>query len=227
MANILITGSNRGIGLELVKQYSARGDTVFAACRDPDNAEALKSIDGVKVIKVSVGDDKSVEAMAAELEGITLDVVINNAGKSGPQREEQTAYKMDFDGWADAHNINAIAPVRVMHALLPNMRAAGTAKVVNITSQMGSLDLDMAVAYAYCSSKAALNKYMKMAALELVKENIFVSLLHPGWVQTDMGGANAAITPHESAQGIIECTDQLNEQTNGQFLQWNGQPHAW
>jgi NAD(P)-dependent dehydrogenase (short-subunit alcohol dehydrogenase family) len=81
--------------------------------------------------------------------------------------------------------------------------------------------------YAYCTSKAALNKYMKMAAIELVKENILVSLLHPGWVQTDMGGSAADITPEESAAGIIQCTEQLSADNTGQFLKWNGEPHAW
>jgi len=124
-------------------------------------------------------------------------------------------------------NINAFAPVRVMQALMPNLRAADSAKVVNITSQLGSLDLDFPMGYAYCSSKAALNKFMKMAAIELGKEGIFVSLLHPGWVQTDMGGTTADITPQESAAGIIKCTENLNAETNGQFLQWDGEAHPW
>jgi len=227
MANILITGSNRGIGLELVRQYSEQGHTLYAACRAPDKADALKKIEGVKLVEVSVGDDQSVATMAKQLEGVTIDILINNAGTGGPARDQQTAFNMDFDGWAEAMNINALAPVRVMHALMPNLRAAGNAKVVNITSQLGSLELDFPMGYAYCSSKAALNKFMKMAAIELGKEGIFVSLLHPGWVQTDMGGAAADITPSESAAGIIQCTENLNADTNGHFLLWNGETHPW
>tara|TARA_R110002072_G_scaffold12295_3_gene53562 strand:+ start:316 stop:999 length:684 start_codon:yes stop_codon:yes gene_type:complete len=227
MANILITGANRGIGLELVRQYHAQGHTVYAACRAPGKADALKAIEGVHLVEVSVGDDKSVAAMAKQLDGVAIDILINNAGTGGPERDQQTALKMDFDGWAETMNINTIAPVRVMHALMPNLRAANTSKVVNITSQLGSLDLDFPMGYAYCSSKAALNKFMKMAAIEMVKDNIFVSLLHPGWVQTDMGGAEADITPAESAAGIIQCTENLNAETTGQFLKWNGEAHAW
>ena len=136
---------------------------------------------------------------------------------------DQIYKNVDFAGWSEAHNINAIAPVRVMHALLPNLRAAGTAKVVNVTSQMGALALDMPFSHAYCSTKAALNKYMKLASIELVKENIYVSLLHPGWVRTDMGGPQADISSEESAAGIIKCTDELGPETNGQFLKWNGE----
>jgi NAD(P)-dependent dehydrogenase (short-subunit alcohol dehydrogenase family) len=226
--NILITGANRGIGLELVKQYSAQGGhTVYACCRAPESADALNEIEGVKVLGVAVGDDASVAHLAELLKGVAIDILINNAGASGPAREKQTAFEMDFDGWADAMNINAYAPVRVMHALLPNLRAADQAKVVNITSQLGSLDLDFPMGYAYCTSKAALNKYMKMAAIELAKEGILVSLLHPGWVQTDMGGAAADITPEESAAGIIKCTAELSAENTGHFLKWNGEPHAW
>ncbi|MGK0343924.1 MAG: NAD(P)-dependent dehydrogenase (short-subunit alcohol dehydrogenase family) [Candidatus Azotimanducaceae bacterium] len=226
-ANILITGANRGIGLELVRQYSEAGHTVYAACRAPTQANGLKGMDNVHPIEVSVGDDQSVAAMAKQLEGVTIDILINNAGTGGPARDKQTAFDMDFDGWADAMNINAIAPVRVMQALMPNLRASDGAKVVNITSQLGSLDLDFPMGYAYCSSKAALNKFMKMAAIELGKAGIFVSLLHPGWVQTDMGGTAADITAQESAAGIIQCTERLNAETNGQFLKWDGEVHPW
>tara|TARA_R110002110_G_scaffold141601_5_gene329539 strand:+ start:1784 stop:2521 length:738 start_codon:yes stop_codon:yes gene_type:complete len=226
--NILITGANRGIGLELVKQYAAQGGhTIYACCRAPENADALNAIADIKVLGVSVGDESSVASLAKTLDGVTIDILINNAGTGGPARDKQTAFDMDFDGWADAMNINAYAPVRMMHALLPNLRASGNAKVVNITSQLGSLDLDFPMGYAYCTSKAALNKYMKMAAIELAKEDILVSLLHPGWVQTDMGGSAADIAPQESAAGIIQCTEQLNAENTGQFLKWNGEPHAW
>ena len=227
MATILITGANRGIGLELVKQYAARGETVYAACRAPGDAAELQALENVNLIEVSVGDDNSVAKMAVGLSGVAIDVLINNAGTSGPKQKEQTAFNMNFADWAEAHNINTMAPVRVLHALLPNLRAAGTAKVVNISSQLGSLDLDMPMGYAYCSSKAALNKYMKMAAIELVKENIYTSILHPGWVRTDMGGPAADISTEESAAGIIECTDALGPDTNGAFLKWDGNPHPW
>ena len=134
---------------------------------------------------------------------------------------------MDFDGWAETMNINTMAPVRVMHALLPNLKSSNNAKVVSITSQMGALSLDMPVAFAYCTSKAALNKFMKLAALELGKENIAVAVIHPGWVKTDMGGPGADITPQESATGIANVIGKLDASNNGGFWKWDGEEHAW
>jgi NAD(P)-dependent dehydrogenase (short-subunit alcohol dehydrogenase family) len=146
---------------------------------------------------------------------------------SGPAYDQQNLYRMDFEGWAETFEVNTMAPVRVMQALMPNLKASGDAKVVTITSQMGALSLDMPVAYAYCTSKAALNKFMKMAALELGKEGINVCVIHPGWVQTDMGGPNADITPQESAEGIVNTIDGLNAGNNGSFWKWNGEAHGW
>ena len=228
MANVLITGANRGIGLEMVKLYAARGDTVLACCRNPAEAEALNAVEGdVEVIEVQVSDGASVASLASNLGDRPVDLLINNAGMAGPSYDQQNAYAMDFDGWAETFEVNTMAPVRVMQALMPNLKASSDARVVTITSQMGALSLDMPVAYAYCTSKAALNKFMKMAALVLVKEGINVCVIHPGWVQTDMGGPNAEITPQESAEGIVATIDGLNAETNGSFWKWNGEAHGW
>ncbi len=228
MANVLITGANRGIGLEMVKLYAARGDTVLACCRNPAEAEALNAVEGdVEVIEVQVSDGASVASLASNLGDRPVDLLINNAGMAGPSYDQQNAYAMDFDGWAETFEVNTMAPVRVMQALMPNLKASSDARVVTITSQMGALSLDMPVAYAYCTSKAALNKFMKMAALELGKEGINVCVIHPGWVQTDMGGPNAEITPQESAEGIVATIDGLNAETNGSFWKWNGEAHGW
>ena len=230
MSNIVITGANRGIGLELARQYAAMGHRVYACCRDVAKATELADLTNthdVHLLEVSVGEADSVNSLVSQLSGVAVDMLINNAGTGGPPREEQSAVVMDFDGWADTMNINTFAPVRVMQALLPNLRAAETAKVVNITSQMGALSLDMTVAYAYCTSKAALNKFMKMAAIELVDEGILVCLIHPGWVQTDMGGQAADLTPIESAEGILQTVDKLERSSTGSFWKWNGETHDW
>ena len=230
MSNIVITGANRGIGLELARHYAAKGHRVYACCRDAGKATDLDDLaktQDVHLLEVAVGEDDSVAALAEQLSGVTVDILINNAGTGGPPREEQSALVMDFEGWADTMNINTFAPVRVMQALLPNLRAAESAKVVNITSQMGALSLDMTVAYAYCSSKAALNKFMRMAAIELAKEDILVCLIHPGWVKTDMGGQAATLTAVESAQGIIQTVDKLEAANTGSFWNWNGTTHDW
>ena len=228
MANVLITGANRGIGLELAKRYAARGDTVLACCRNPSEADALGEISGaIEVLEVQVSDGASVAALAETLGGRPVDILINNAGTMGPAPERQSVQSMDFEGWAETFEVNTLAPVRVMQALMPNLKASSDPKLVTITSQMGALSLDMPVAYAYCSSKAALNKFMKMAALELGKEGINVCVIHPGWVQTDMGGPNADITPEESAAGIVRTIDGLGADNNGSFWTWNGEVHGW
>ena len=228
MANVLITGANRGIGLEMVKLYAARGDTVLVCCRNPSDAEALNAVPGaVEVIEVQVSDGASVANLASSLGDRPIDILINNAGMSGPSYDQQNVLAMDFDGWAETFEVNTMAPVRVMQALMANLKASDDAKVVTITSQMGALSLDMPVAYAYCTSKAALNKFMKMAALELGKEGINVCVIHPGWVQTDMGGPNADITPQESAEGIVSTIDGLSSDTNGSFWKWDGEVHGW
>ncbi len=228
MATVLITGANRGIGLEMVKLYAARGDTVLACCRDKGAAEVLAAVEGnVEIIEVAVSEADSVAKLAAGLGDRPVDLLINNAGMAGPAYDKQNAYAMDFEGWAETFEVNTMAPVRVMQALMGNLKASDDAKVVTITSQMGALSLDMPVAYAYCTSKAALNKFMKMAALELGKEGINVAVIHPGWVQTDMGGPNAEITPVESAEGIVSTIDGLNAESNGSFWKWNGEAHGW
>ncbi len=228
MANVLITGANRGIGLELVKLYADRGDTVLACCRNPSEASALEKVSGaVEVLEVQVSDGASVAALARTLAGRPVDILINNAGTMGPAPERQNVQSMDFEGWAETFEVNTLAPVRVMQALMPNLKASGDPRLVTITSQMGALSLDMPVAYAYCSSKAALNKFMKMAALELGREGINVCVIHPGWVQTDMGGPNADITPRESAEGIVRTIDGLNADNNGSFWTWKGEVHGW
>lgn len=228
MANVLITGANKGIGLEMVKLYAGRGDTVLACCRNPGDADALNAVAGeVEVIEVQVSDASSVAGLASALKNRPVDILINNAGMSGPAYDQQNVHAMDFDGWAETFEVNTMAPVRVMQALMANLKAGQDPKVVTITSQMGALSLDMPVAYAYCTSKAALNKFMKMAALELGKEGVNVCVIHPGWVKTDMGGPNADITPEESAEGIVRTIDGLNADTNGSFWKWDGEFHGW
>ncbi len=145
----------------------------------------------------------------------------------GPDSSAQTALNMDFDGWAETFAVNTMGPVRVLQALLPNLKKSSSARVVNITSQMGAISLDMPLAFAYCSSKAALNKFTKLAAGSLAEEGIHVCLIHPGWVKTDMGGKGAEITPAQSAAGIAETIENLNQKTTGSFWKWDGQPHEW
>ena len=228
MTTILVTGTNKGIGLEITRQLSLRGDRVIACCRRSVEATALAKLDGdIDIQEVSVGQDESVSQLANRLKGISIDTIINNAGTMGPEAKRQSVLDMDFSGWADTFNINAMGPVRVMQALLPNLKMAESPKVITVTSQMGALSLDMTSAHAYCSSKAALNKFMRLASIDLKPEGIAVGLVHPGWVRTDMGGPRAHLSPKESAAGCIAVTDALNLENTGRFWKWNGETHEW
>lgn len=230
MSNVVITGSNRGIGLALTTVYAQRGDTVFACCRAPNKAKELQALakaHPVTVVPLDVGDDKSVAALAKQLAGTAVDTLVNNAGVSGGPPEQQTATSMNFAAWADAFNVNSLGPVRVMQALLPALKRSRSAKVMSVTSQLGAISLDMAFALGYSASKAALNKFMRLAASELKAQGIAVGVVHPGWVKTDMGGPGASITPSESAAGIANVIDQLSLQNTGGFWKWNGSRHEW
>jgi NAD(P)-dependent dehydrogenase (short-subunit alcohol dehydrogenase family) len=230
MSNVVITGSNRGIGLALATLYAGRGDNVYACCRSPSSATALRRLtetSAVTVLPLDVRDDASVAALTRALGDEPVDTLINNAGVSGGPLDEQTATQMDFAAWADAFNVNAMGPVRVLQALLPSLKRATSPKVMSVTSQLGAISLDLALAFGYSASKAALNKFMRLAAGELARDGIAVGLIHPGWVKTDMGGAGAQITPAESAAGIAAVIDRLSLDNTGSFWKWNGSVHDW
>ncbi|MDA1076482.1 MAG: SDR family oxidoreductase [Proteobacteria bacterium] len=229
MSTVLITGANKGIGLELARQLSARGDDVIACCRNPAAATDLNKLDKARVVvkEVHVGDADSVAKLKSDLGDRPIDVLINNAGAAGPAPQNQSALQMDYDGWMDTFAINTMAPLRMVQTFHGNLKAGTNAKAVTITSQMGALDLNMPVMYAYCSSKAAVNKVMRMLSTELAKDGVAVTLIHPGWVKTDMGGAGADITAQESAAGIISVVDGVSVESTGRFYKWNGEGHAW
>ncbi len=227
MADILITGANRGIGLALATQYAEAGHHVLACCRNPDAATALQELAGenLSVHELDPNDTNSIAALAESLSNV--DILINNAGTPGPSPENQSALNMDWDGWLETFNVNTLAPLKVLQGLLPLLKKGTDPKAITITSQMGALDLNWPVMYAYCSSKAAVNKVMRMISVELAKEGVAVGLIHPGHVQTDMGGPQAEITPQDSAAGIISVIEGTNLENTGSFMKWNGEPHAW
>jgi len=235
MSTVLITGANRGIGLALTKIYAQRGDTVLACCREPVKAEGLLALakslavknGGLTVIPLDVGNDRSVADLAQRFSSATIDTLINNAGVGGGPGHRQNATTMDFAAWAEALNVNTMGPVRVMHALLPQLKRSKNPKVMNVTSQLGAISLDLRISYGYSATKAALNKYMRLAAIELKQQGIAVGLIHPGWVQTEMGGAGATITPEASAAGIVKVIDALSLENAGGFWKWDGSAHAW
>ena len=229
MATILITGANRGIGFELTKRYAEAGNDVIACCRDPKKADELQTLaqstGKIRVCGVSVADGESVAALKAEIGDQPIDLLINNAGTPGPK--QQTALDIDYDGWADAFAVNTMAPFRMLQTFRENVKAAEGGKIITITSQMGAMDLNWPVMYAYCSSKAAVNKIMRMVSLELAADGTAVALIHPGHVKTDMGGEAAEIEVEESAAGIISVIEGITLDGTGCFMKWNGEVHAW
>ncbi len=225
---ILITGANRGIGLEFVKQYAADGEAVHAACRDPGKAEALKAVKGnVKVHALDVTDQASVDALAKELAGEAIHLLINNAGIYGGTLgagAPQGLDTMDYALWAEVMAINTMAPLRMIQAFLPNLKKAGRgARIVTISSRMGSMADLRPGSYAYRASKAAVNKVMQLVAMDLANDGIIACPFHPGWVRTDMGGSGADISVEESVTGLRRTIAGLTQKDSGRFWQWNGQ----
>lgn len=210
MANILITGANRGIGLETARQLAARGDTVIAACRE--STPALDAL-GVRVERgVEVSDAASVADLAKRLSGVRLDVLINNAGIL----RVETLDDMNFDAIAQQFAVNAMGPLRVTSTLAPLL--AQGAKVAIITSRMGSIaDNGSGGYYGYRMSKAAVNAAGVSLAHDLKGRAIAVALLHPGMVATDMTGKHG-IPPEEAARGVIARIDALTLETSGKFI---------
>ena len=231
METVLITGANRGIGLELASRYAAAGNRVLACCREPATATKLqalaKSRKGLTIHGVHVADGKSVAALATEVRTAPIDILINNAGMSGPDGAKQSLANMDFDGWSETFAVNTMAPLRMVQTFRRNLKAGKNPRAITITSQMGALSLNMPVMFAYCSSKAAVNKVMRMASVELAADGIAVGLIHPGWVRTDMGGSGADISVEDSAAGIISVIANLTLADTGSFKKWNGEDHPW
>lgn len=213
---VVVTGANRGIGLEMVMQLLARGDEVDAVTRHP---EALPP--HVRVHRCDVSDDGAVRAMAAELDGAAIDMVINNAGVSGGPH--QSSRDMDFSEALRTYNVDALGPLRVSLALLPHVRRGQVKKYVHITSGLGSIgDNRSGGFYGYRMAKAALNMMSKTLAVELRGEGIASYVVNPGWVQTDMGGPHAAVTVGDSVRGILQVVEAATLEDSGEFLDWKG-----
>ena len=229
MAVVLITGANRGIGLALVKAYAGRRDKVIAAIRSTSDRSELDAFvatapNWVEVIEMDVADAAEIGRARRKLEAEPIDVLINNAGVGGPER--QTATDMDFDGLIETLNVNTIAPLRVATAFLPNVKAA-KGKIITLSSQMGQVQSASTDSLAYRVSKAAVNKLMRGLAAELKPQGIPVLIVHPGWVKTDMGGEGAPLSSDESAAQLQKLIDRLDIASTGKFLAWNGKELAW
>lgn len=230
-ATVLITGSNRGIGLEFARQYCEAGYQVYAACRSPEKATALLKLqqasgDLLQVLPLDVCNSKQINNIAKSLKGQALDILINNAGVYGPDNAELG--NLDSRSWLDTFAINCIAPIKIIEALQPSIELGSQKKIINITSKMGSVDDNHSGgSYVYRSSKAALNMAIKSIAVDTRKQGFISVLLHPGWVKTDMGGAAAEISVTQSVNAMKAIIDKLSAKDSGQFFDVDGRLIPW
>ncbi len=229
-----VTGANRGLGLEFVRQLLGRGDRVVATCRHPGKASALNGLAGehpgrLHVLPLDVADPRAIAEVARELllldddAGDQIDLLVNGAGvlHSGERFGSVGAVNLD-----DSFRVNAMGPFLLTQALAP--RLADGARVANITSQLGSIaNTTRFGTPSYNISKAAQNMATALLAAALRERGISVVALHPGWVQTDMGGAGATVTPQQSVSGLLRVIGTLKPSDSGSFLDWRGQSLPW
>jgi len=220
MATICITGANRGIGLELARQFKGRGDEVVAVCRKP-SAELADL--GVRIIDgIDVTDDAAVGRLAKALGDTTLDILVNNAGVLS----DESLADLDFDRIRRQFEVNSLGPLRITAALRGNLKDG--AKVAIVTSRMGSIeDNTSGGRYGYRMSKAAVNMAGRSLAHDLESDGVAVVILHPGFVRTEMTGHTGLIDPDESAAGLIARIDELTLETSGAFRHANGEHLPW
>ncbi len=225
-----ISGANRGIGLELARRLTARGDRVSAGVRGVEARDALNARLAPQhaQIEAHVFDMRDNAAIKAAASGIdaSIDVLVANAGAFGPP-SPQNAFQVDFDAALDLFNVNTLGPLRLAQALLPQLRHAPNPRIAVMSSALGSLANVDATTAIYSATKAALNKFAQCLAVEAKPFGITVVALHPGWVRTDMGGPNAPLTAPESAAGLIATLDGLTLENTGSFLDYRGQAVPW
>ncbi len=231
MATVLITGANRGLGLEFCRQYAAAGWQVFAACRNPKLAEDLCKLaaayPAIQLETLDVTDFSQIDALAEKLANQAIDVLINNAGVYGDNKTNGFG-DMDYAAWTTVLQVNTQAPVKMAEAFLPQLKLGSNKLIANVSSLMGSIsDNTSGGSIMYRSSKAALNAAMKSLAIELGKQQIGVITLHPGWVKTDMGGPKALIEVQDSVSGMRAVLANFTLAQSGGFIKFDGTNLPW
>jgi NAD(P)-dependent dehydrogenase (short-subunit alcohol dehydrogenase family) len=222
---VLITGANRGIGLALARRFIEGGYHVIGTARSPDQAKALKSM-GARVEQLDVSKQASVSALAERLDGLVIDILINNAGITGHSAESLEA--LEVERLDNVLNVNTLGPLRMMQALLPHVRRAEGGIFANISSMMGSMALNTwGCCYGYRASKAALNAVTRSLALDHADQGLVFVVLHPGYVKTDMNDGRGNITPQQSAAGLFDVITGLEAADNGRFYDWRGEELPW
>jgi NAD(P)-dependent dehydrogenase (short-subunit alcohol dehydrogenase family) len=231
MPSVLITGANRGLGLEFALQYLAAGWRVYAACRHPELADKLQALlkgsaDRIELLAMDVALAPSIARAAASLHGRSIDVLINNAGIGGNSGQETG--RVDYQNWAQVLQVNTMGPLRVTEAFLEHVARSERKLIVTITSGLGSIaDNTSGGSIAYRSSKAAVNMAMRSVAIDLAPRGISSVLVSPGWVRTDMGGAGATLSAAESVLAMRRLIETLGPAHSGKFLRLDGQEYPW
>ena len=236
MPRILITGASRGLGLEHARQYLEKDWEVIATARNPEASPGLKVLESngsrlLRTVTLDVTDYERVEALAAELAGESLDILLNNAGTYGPKSafegmHYQSLESMDYELWREMHEINVMAGFKVAVCFKPHLEAAANPLLVNMSSDLGSIANNaIGQAHAYRSSKSALNMLTKGMAIEW--QNITVISMAPGWCRTDLGGPEAPVDPVESVRMQQELFERLESSRSGEFINRFGEEVAW
>jgi NAD(P)-dependent dehydrogenase (short-subunit alcohol dehydrogenase family) len=227
--SVVVTGANRGIGLELVSQYLTDGWQVHSCCREPELATQLASLasnSALSIHQLDVGNPDSVENLGLALSEHSIDLLINNAGIYGG--EQQSFGDIDYEQWARVLNVNTLGPYRVSTALADQVENSERRLIVNVSSTMGSIEQYASGGhYIYRSSKTALNMVTVNLAHDLRSRGITVLSVHPGWVRTDMGGSSADISTPTSAAGLRQLIDDVSIVDSGRFFSWDGSPLPW
>jgi NAD(P)-dependent dehydrogenase (short-subunit alcohol dehydrogenase family) len=227
MPTVLVTGANRGIGLEFAKQYAAQGWRVHATCRDPGAAAALNGLAGdVTVHRLEVTAADQVRALAAALAGEPVDLLVNNAGISA--NAKTSLGEMDYALWEEMMRVNVFGPLRVAEALASNVAASQRRIMLFISSRAGSIADNLSGGrYIYRSSKAALNMVVKSIAIDLIPKRVICAAVHPGWARTDMGTAAAPVAVADSVAALRALVERLEPHHNGRFINYDGQELRW
>lgn len=233
MKRILITGANRGVGLELARQCAARGDRVFAGCRSPEKAGALEKISAeypgkVTILPLEVTDEGSIAKTAARVadEVEALDILFNNAAVNFGDEASLSAVKAEV--LITGFQVNAVGAVLMAQGFIALLKKGVDPKLVNVSSEAGSItNMNHYRGYHYYGSKTAMNMYTRSLAWDPETEGIIVAAIHPGWVRTDMGGPDAHLSTTQSAAGLLKVTDGLTPADQGNFYTWEGTELPW
>ena len=235
MQHILITGSNRGVGLALVKEYLNRGNVhIFAACRNPNSATDLQSLqeqnpDAVTLVKLDINKAEEIKNAVGQVSAhiSKLDLLINNAGIYPRTPENTSLGHLDYDELSHVITTNSVSPVMVTQAFADLLKNGDNARVVMISSQMGSITRAGSGGMSYRMSKASLNMAAKVLSSMLHNDGVTVITTHPGHVSTDMGGASAPVSPAQSARGLADVIDSLTLSQSGKFFNYTGEEMPW